>query len=424
MNQFDGQRIVSMAEGANNGTRRPRPNLLITGTPGTGKSTTASALAEATNFRYICVGDLVKEKNLHDGWDDQFECHVINEDLVCDELEDVMEGGGVIVDYHGCDFFPERWFDRVVVLQTENSVLYDRLTKRGYSGTKLTNNIECEIFQVLLEEARDSYQEEIVIALQSDTIEDISDNVASKAMLAQTFLPRNVLVSRCFSSVTSKTLKVGDILREARVHSSEDVKSYAEVSHDWNPLHFDQELARKAGFENRLVHGMLVSSMFPRIISSHFPGAVYVSQNLHFRSPVYIGDEILGLVQATALRETKNKYIVRFSTKCIKNHNELVVLDGEATAILPSLELLQPSYNLMWVVRPPKSSKENHHPTNVVTISSSSPSSPLPSGQALKNGDAGEIEIRIVIPRSPNSTHLEIEGRNNSKLLANGSPVS
>lgn len=81
-------------------------------------------------------------------------------------------------------------------------------------------------------------------------------------------------------------------------------------------------------------------------------------------------------------------------------------------------------YNLMWVVRPPKSSKENHHPTNVVTISSSSPSSPLSSGQALKNGDAGEIEIRIVIPRSPNSTHLEIEGRNNSKLLANGSPVS
>lgn len=66
--------------GANNG--RSRPNLLITGTPGTGKSTTASALAEATNLRYICIGDLVKEKNLHDGWDDEFECHVINEDLV------------------------------------------------------------------------------------------------------------------------------------------------------------------------------------------------------------------------------------------------------------------------------------------------------------------------------------------------------
>lgn len=79
-------------------------------------------------------------------------------------------------------------------------------------------------------------------------------------------------------------------------------------------------------------------------------------------------------------------------------------------------------YNLMWIVRPPKSSKENH-PTNVVTISSS-PSSPLPSGHALKKGDTGEIEIRIVIPRSPNSTHLDIEGKNNSKLIANESPLA
>ncbi|KAG2299859.1 hypothetical protein Bca4012_011436 [Brassica carinata] len=76
-------------------------------------------------------------------------------------------------------------------------------------------------------------------------------------------------------------------------------------------------------------------------------------------------------------------------------------------------------HNLMWIVRPPKSlSKENQ---NVVTISSSSSPSPLPSGHVLKKDDAGDIEIRIVIPRSPQSTHLEIEGRNNSKLLANGS---
>ncbi|THF98968.1 hypothetical protein TEA_021810 [Camellia sinensis var. sinensis] len=98
---------------------------------------------------------------------------------VCDELEDMMEEGGNIVDYHGCDFFPERWFDRVVVLQTENSVLYDRLTKRGYTGSKLTNNIECEIFQVLLEEAKDSYPEDIVVPLKSDNVDDINRNIAT-----------------------------------------------------------------------------------------------------------------------------------------------------------------------------------------------------------------------------------------------------
>nr|XP_043608524.1 adenylate kinase isoenzyme 6 homolog [Erigeron canadensis] len=158
---------------------RSKPNILVTGTPGTGKTTTASAVAEAANLRHINIGDLVKDKKLHDGWDDQFQCYILNEDLVCDELEDIMVQGGNIVDHHGCDFFPERWFDRVVVLQTENSVLYDRLTKRGYSGAKLTNNLQCEIFQELLNEANESYKAEIVVAMKSDTVDDMNTNVAT-----------------------------------------------------------------------------------------------------------------------------------------------------------------------------------------------------------------------------------------------------
>jgi broad-specificity NMP kinase len=40
--------------------------------------------------------------------------------------------GGCVVDYHGSDFFPERWFDLIIVLRTDNTVLYDRLVQRGY----------------------------------------------------------------------------------------------------------------------------------------------------------------------------------------------------------------------------------------------------------------------------------------------------
>lgn len=43
----------------------------------------------------------------------------------------------------------------------------------------MKNNLECEIFQILLEEAKESYKEEIVMALKSDDIEDISRNVSS-----------------------------------------------------------------------------------------------------------------------------------------------------------------------------------------------------------------------------------------------------
>lgn len=49
---------------------------------------------------------------------------------VVDELDESMEEGGVIVDYHGCDLFPERWFHIVFVLRTDNTQLYTRLENR------------------------------------------------------------------------------------------------------------------------------------------------------------------------------------------------------------------------------------------------------------------------------------------------------
>ncbi|KAL5733424.1 hypothetical protein ACOSQ2_033116 [Xanthoceras sorbifolium] len=62
---------------------------------------------------------------------------------------------------------------------------------------------------------------------------------------------------------------------------------------------------------------------------------------LHFRSPVYVGEEIVGKVQAINIRENKKRYMVKFSTKCVKNNCELIVLDGEAMAILPTLAMEQ-----------------------------------------------------------------------------------
>ncbi|GBG58933.1 hypothetical protein CBR_g24285 [Chara braunii] len=163
---------------SNRPTGRPRgPNILVTGTPGCGKTSTSSMLANATGLRHINVGEFVRTNELHDGWDDEYSCYIVNEDKLCDELEDTMCEGGNIVDYHICEFFPERWFDGVVVLQTDNSVLYERLTARGYSGRKLSENMECEIMQVVLESARESYKPEIVMAMQSNTVEDMDRNV-------------------------------------------------------------------------------------------------------------------------------------------------------------------------------------------------------------------------------------------------------
>uniref|UniRef100_A0A6V7KZ35 Adenylate kinase isoenzyme 6 homolog n=1 Tax=Bracon brevicornis TaxID=1563983 RepID=A0A6V7KZ35_9HYME len=94
-----------------------------------------------------------------------------------DSMEPYMNKGGNIVDYHGADLFPERWFDIVFVLRTSNTVLYDRLRARGYLGKKLEDNIDCEIFQTILEEAKSAYENEIVHELESNTQQEIDDNV-------------------------------------------------------------------------------------------------------------------------------------------------------------------------------------------------------------------------------------------------------
>ena len=62
---------------------RQLPNILVTGTPGTGKSTTAKRLQEsAPSLTYVDVSSLVKEKQLHDGWDEAFETYILDEDRV------------------------------------------------------------------------------------------------------------------------------------------------------------------------------------------------------------------------------------------------------------------------------------------------------------------------------------------------------
>jgi adenylate kinase len=85
--------------------------------------------------------------------------------------------GGYILDWHACDLFPERWIDLVIVLRCDSTLLYDRLTARGYKDKKLEENMDSEIMQVLLDEARESYKEEIVVELRSESTEDVEGNL-------------------------------------------------------------------------------------------------------------------------------------------------------------------------------------------------------------------------------------------------------
>lgn len=154
-----------------------RPNILITGTPGSGKTATSSQIAERTGFTHIEVSELVKTEGFHEGYDKEFDSYILDEDKLLDDLEIKLEAGGCVVDFHNCELFPERWFELVLVLRVDNTLLFDRLKDRGYSDHKIAENVECEIMQVILEEARESFAEEIVHEVKSETIEEMDSNV-------------------------------------------------------------------------------------------------------------------------------------------------------------------------------------------------------------------------------------------------------
>ena len=154
-----------------------RPNILVTGTPGTGKSTTAEQAAERIGFKYINVTLLIQQHECHEGKDEEFDTLILDEDKLLDVMEPILAEGGCIVDFHTPEIFPERWFELVLVLRTSTAALFDRLTARGYSEKKRNENMECEIMEIVAEAARESYEAEILHELPSNTLQDLDSNV-------------------------------------------------------------------------------------------------------------------------------------------------------------------------------------------------------------------------------------------------------
>ena len=104
-----------------------------------------------------------------------------NLDLLMDEISTLISDGGApsgfAIDWHSTSGFAVRWIDLVVVLTCPSTeVLHDRLTARGYSDEKVQENLDAEIFGVVAEEARESWEEGQVVELKSEEAEDVEEN--------------------------------------------------------------------------------------------------------------------------------------------------------------------------------------------------------------------------------------------------------
>ncbi|OQO04469.1 hypothetical protein B0A48_09391 [Cryoendolithus antarcticus] len=158
---------------------RTSPNIIITGTPGVGKTTHCEELASKSGLHHLSINDVVKKHNIGESSNDPEDPNtkIVDEDRLLDCIENDLEEGGQIIDWHACDLFPPSLIDLVCVVRCDNKVLYDRLKARGYGEKKLQENMDCEIMEVLVQEARDAYDEEMIVELKSEEVEDVEKNV-------------------------------------------------------------------------------------------------------------------------------------------------------------------------------------------------------------------------------------------------------
>jgi 3-hydroxybutyryl-CoA dehydratase len=134
--------------------------------------------------------------------------------------------------------------------------------------------------------------------------------------------------------VTEFAFQPGDGFSFERYISADDVKQFAEVVGDLNPVHLDTTFAEGSFFKKRIVHGAFLAGLISKILGMDFPGqgTIYISQNSVFKRPVYVDTTVKVVVKVTEVLTEKRRLVL--DTTVLNEKNE-VCLAGSATVWIP-----------------------------------------------------------------------------------------
>jgi len=124
-------------------------------------------------------------------------------------------------------------------------------------------------------------------------------------------------------------LEVGQrAIRELAV-DGEMVRKYAEITGDYNPLHFDAEFAAQTRFGRLMAQGGIATGLLHALVAMEMPGpgSVFMRQSWSFPVPVYIGDTLHAEATVKSVRAKRNMAELEFE---VKNQDGTIVLKGEA----------------------------------------------------------------------------------------------
>lgn len=138
---------------------------------------------------------------------------------------------------------------------------------------------------------------------------------------------------RALGSIPFEDIHPGMTVSYSQTISDADIKAYAGLSGDHNPVHVNKEYAASSRFGKRIAHGLMSAGFFSALFGMRLPGpgCVYVSQSLKFKRPVYIDDTVTATVTVMSVDRGQRKVI--FETVCTVGRK--VVISGEAEIYIP-----------------------------------------------------------------------------------------
>ena len=118
---------------------------------------------------------------------------------------------------------------------------------------------------------------------------------------------------------------VGERASLTKTVTESDVTTFADLIGDHNPIHTDEEYARQSRFGRRVAHGVFAGGLISAVLGNKLPGpgSIYLSQQLEFLAPVFIGDTITAVVEVVSWRPEKR--IITFKTDAYNQEEERVV---------------------------------------------------------------------------------------------------
>lgn len=125
------------------------------------------------------------------------------------------------------------------------------------------------------------------------------------------------------------TVTVGQRAERSLTLTPAHVKTFAELTGDYNPLHFDEAFVGRTKFGKLVVQGGLTTGLLHALVAMDMPGpgTVFLSQNWKFTAPVYIGDTITAAAEVLSVHATKP--VTQLAIRVTRQTGE-VVLEGEA----------------------------------------------------------------------------------------------